>query len=78
MEHTASAEVLRTPADARASETPGRLGTGGGGTGTGKAEPQSTSQATAEAGVLFWLSQEVSGRFQRAVRWYDQISVLER
>lgn len=26
---------------------------------------------------LFWVSQEDSGRFQRAVRWYDQISVLE-
>lgn len=66
------------PAEVRASETPGRLGTGGGGTGTGEAEPQSASQATAEAGVLFWVSQEGSGRFQRAVRWRDQISVLER
>ena len=56
------------PADTRASETPGRLGTGGGGTGTGEAELQSASQATAEAGVLFWVSQEGSGRFQRAVR----------
>lgn len=35
---------------------------------TGGKEPQETLQATAKAGVLFWVSQEDSEGFKKAVR----------
>ena len=35
---------------------------------TGGKEPQETSQATTKAGVLFWVSQEDSEGFKKAVR----------
>ena len=64
------------PFDVRTSETPGRLRTGGRGTGAGETEPQNTSKATTEVGVYSGFHRKTE-RFQRAVRWYHQISFLE-